>query len=80
MLLIGITNSMFSSPLTMQRMSITNESSRVSTKLHTLGRYPTPKICHRLEQIPPKKTNNLFGYMLSLATWHHNSAFSGTST
>jgi hypothetical protein len=25
-------------------MSITNESSRVSTKLHTSGHYPTPKI------------------------------------
>jgi hypothetical protein len=49
-------------------------------KLHTLGRYPTPKICHHPEQIPPKKANNPLGYMLSLATWHYNSALSGTST
>jgi hypothetical protein len=61
-------------------MFITNESSRVSTKLHTLGRYPTPKICHRPEQIPPKKANNPIGSMLSLATWHYNWALSGTST
>jgi hypothetical protein len=80
MLLIGITYSMFFSPLTMQRMSITNESSRVSTKLHKLGCYPTPKICHHPEQIPPKKANNPLGYMLSVATWHYNSTLSGTYT
>jgi hypothetical protein len=80
MLLTGVTNSMFFSPLSMHWMSITNESSRMSTKLHTLGHYPTPKVCHCLEQIPPKKANNPLGYMLSLATWHHNSSFSGAST
>jgi len=61
-------------------MSITNESSRVLTKLHTLGPYLIAQICHHPEQIPPKKANNPLGYMLSLATWHYNLALNRTST
>jgi hypothetical protein len=47
---------------------------------HWAKNYPTPKICHHPEQIPPKKANNPLGYMLSLAIWHYNLALSGTST
>jgi hypothetical protein len=49
-------------------------------KIAHIGPLPYPK------NLPPswanntKKANNPHGYMLSLATWHHNSTLNGTST